>query len=69
MSRLGGGGGEGEATPAGQVDPNEHQAYVWATEDEVEAGRVGHVELKFTNQQVKDGVLEAFRVKDELDRV
>jgi 8-oxo-dGTP pyrophosphatase MutT (NUDIX family) len=51
-----------------KLDPNEHQAYVWATEHEVQAGRVGAVELRFTNQQTRDGVLEAFRVKKELDQ-
>lgn len=50
-----------------KLDPQEHQAYVWATEDEVKAGRVGAVELQFTNTQTRDGVLEAFRVKKELD--
>lgn len=62
---AGGGGGGGLQV---KLDPNEHQAFVWATEEEVAAGRAGEVELVFTNQQTRDGVLEAFRVWAELGR-
>ncbi|KAK5046723.1 hypothetical protein LTR84_007484 [Exophiala bonariae] len=48
------------------LDPNEHQAFVWATEEEVRVGRVGDVELVFTNQATREGVMEAFRVWNEL---
>lgn len=50
-----------------KLDPNEHQAFVWATEHEVRVGWVGDTELRFTNRQTMEGVLEAFRVERELE--
>lgn len=44
-----------------QLDPNEHQNCVWATEDEVSAGRAGDVELSFVKDDVKQTVLLAFQ--------
>ena len=41
------------------LDPNEHQNYVWATEDEVRAGRAGSIDLDFTRNEVKQTVLKA----------
>ena len=44
-----------------KLDPVEHQNSVWATEDEVRAGKSGNVVLEFTREEVKQTVLQAFR--------
>jgi ADP-ribose pyrophosphatase YjhB (NUDIX family) len=49
-----------------KLDPMEHQNFVWATEGDVRAGKVGNVELEFTSWEVKQTVLEAFRVRKEV---
>ncbi|KAI9785994.1 MAG: hypothetical protein M1839_008260 [Geoglossum umbratile] len=46
-----------------KLDPDEHQNYVWAAEEEVRTGKVGDVELKFTMDEQEAVVLEAFRVR------
>jgi 8-oxo-dGTP pyrophosphatase MutT (NUDIX family) len=43
-----------------QLDSNEHQSFVWATEDEVSAGKAGDVELNFVPGEVRQTVLLAF---------
>ncbi|KIX07807.1 uncharacterized protein Z518_02461 [Rhinocladiella mackenziei CBS 650.93] len=48
-----------------RLDPNEHQAYVWVTEEEVRTGRKGDVELKLTTKEQEDVIFEAFKVKIE----
>ncbi|KAL7625977.1 hypothetical protein AAE478_002746 [Parahypoxylon ruwenzoriense] len=45
-----------------KLDPNEHQAYLWVTEDEARAGKCGDVEFKYTFREQKLAVLEAFRL-------
>jgi 8-oxo-dGTP pyrophosphatase MutT (NUDIX family) len=50
-----------------KLDPNEHQNYVWAVEDEVKARNVGGVELKFTTKDQEAVVLEAFRARREMN--
>jgi 8-oxo-dGTP pyrophosphatase MutT (NUDIX family) len=49
-----------------KLDPMEHQKFVWATEGDVRAGKVGNVELEFTSWEVEQTVLEAFRVRNEV---
>jgi 8-oxo-dGTP pyrophosphatase MutT (NUDIX family) len=49
-----------------KLDPEEHQSYVWAGEEEVRARRVGDVELVFTTAEQEAVVLEAFRVRREM---
>jgi 8-oxo-dGTP pyrophosphatase MutT (NUDIX family) len=46
-----------------KLDSNEHQAFVWAREEEVQAHKVGDVELKFTTSEQEHVVLEAFKEK------
>ena len=46
-----------------QLDPNEHQNHVWATEEEVRAGRVGDIALKFTSSDQEKAILEAFGLR------
>ncbi|OTB05565.1 hypothetical protein M426DRAFT_10608 [Hypoxylon sp. CI-4A] len=49
-----------------KLDPEEHQSFVWATEDEVKARRVGDIELKFTTEETERTVIDAFdRVKSK----
>ncbi|EXJ83691.1 hypothetical protein A1O1_07315 [Capronia coronata CBS 617.96] len=46
-----------------RLDPNEHQAYLWADEDQVKAGRVREVDVEFTTAQQKEVVLEGFNIR------
>lgn len=48
-----------------QIDPTEHQDYVWATEDEIRAQRIGDRELPVTNSRMLSLILEAFRLNRE----
>ncbi|KAK5087588.1 hypothetical protein LTR70_006897 [Exophiala xenobiotica] len=43
--------------------PNEHQNHVWVTEQDVRAGRVAAVELKFTSAAQERAILEAFELR------
>ncbi|KAF2636907.1 hypothetical protein P280DRAFT_472775 [Massarina eburnea CBS 473.64] len=47
------------------LDPVEHDNYLWATEDEVTADRVGDVSLKYISGDNKFVKLEAFRHRRE----
>ena len=51
-------GAEGELNV--RLDPEEHQRFVWASQDEVKAKKVGDVELKFTTQDLENAVLQSF---------
>lgn len=47
------------------VDPNEHAAFLWATEEEVRSKRMGGedgIELDFTTREQWEVILEAFRL-------
>jgi 8-oxo-dGTP pyrophosphatase MutT (NUDIX family) len=50
-----------------KLDPSEHQNYVWAAEEEVEARKAGDVELEFTTIEQEAVVLEAFRARREMN--
>ncbi|KAF6838230.1 nudix domain protein [Colletotrichum plurivorum] len=58
---------EVRARPGGEVkiDPEEHQDFVWATEEEVRAGRVGWKEIPVTNGQMMRLILDGFRRRAE----
>ncbi|KAH7176246.1 hypothetical protein EDB81DRAFT_850199 [Dactylonectria macrodidyma] len=56
-----GGGGE-EKLPEVVLDPEEHQAFVWATEDEVRVGRAGGVEFRWISEEQRADVLRAFEL-------
>ena len=43
------------------LDPNEHQSYLWATEDEVKAKSSSGVVLQFTRPEQERLILEAFK--------
>ncbi|OAL38909.1 hypothetical protein AYO20_01660 [Fonsecaea nubica] len=65
------GSGISPRIPQVKLDPNEHVNYVWATEEECREGRtiVGEIELAFTTRQQKVTLLEAFKVRRELDGI
>lgn len=46
--------------PAVKLDPKEHQHYVWATRQEIEAHSSGSKELVFTTSDLEKAVLESF---------
>lgn len=43
-----------------KLDPEEHQRFVWASQDEVKATKVGDVELEFTTQDLENTLLQSF---------
>lgn len=45
------------------LDPNEHQRYIWATEDEVRNEKVGEMALKYITPDNKVAKLEAFELR------
>lgn len=44
-----------------KLSPDEHQRFIWATEDEVKSGKVGDINIDFTRDEVQRTVLVAFR--------
>ncbi|KIV88186.1 hypothetical protein PV10_09105 [Exophiala mesophila] len=61
-----------EGYPRVTLDPNEHMAYLWATEDEVIDGRVTvdqhtHVQIPLTNPAFCHVLVDAFRLKRDYD--
>ncbi|GJN82034.1 hypothetical protein PLIIFM63780_005571 [Purpureocillium lilacinum] len=44
------------------LDPNEHANFLWATEGDVRAGKVGDVKLTMTTDQQAATIREAFRL-------
>lgn len=53
-------GGRGEKPPVVKLDPNEHEAYLWVTEEEARAGRQGEVEVRFTTRGQEEVIWEGF---------
>ncbi|RYP51410.1 hypothetical protein DL768_003279 [Monosporascus sp. mg162] len=52
-----------------RLDPAEHAAFLWVTEEEARRGRCGDVALEFTTPRQREVVLEAFKMMREgLDR-
>jgi 8-oxo-dGTP pyrophosphatase MutT (NUDIX family) len=58
-------GGAGELEV--KLDPNEHQAFVWATEKDVKMKKAGDVELEFTGPMAESAILEAFTLKKDMN--
>ncbi|KAI1401132.1 NUDIX hydrolase domain-like protein [Hypoxylon fuscum] len=48
-----------------ELDPNEHQAFLWVTEEEARAGKCGDVGFKYTFKEQQQAVYEAFKLKKE----
>ncbi|TQN64477.1 hypothetical protein CSHISOI_10943 [Colletotrichum shisoi] len=55
-------GGRADVVADVVVDPEEHEAFVWATEDEARAGRCGDVVLDWTSENQRLEVLRAFEI-------
>lgn len=49
-----------------RLDPNEHQAYVWASQEEVQDSMVSKQKISFTSQQQQDVILEACQRRKQL---
>jgi len=49
------------------LDPNEHQAFVWASEDECRAHKAGDAQLRFTTWEQEESIMEGFRMRKEVD--
>ncbi|KAI4868441.1 NUDIX hydrolase domain-like protein [Hypoxylon rubiginosum] len=45
-----------------KLDPNEHQAFLWVTEEEAKAGRCGDVDFLYTFKEQQLAVYEAFEM-------
>lgn len=54
-------GGQEGMEPSVILDPEEHQSHVWATEEELERGLVGDVQLVWTSEEQKADVIRALR--------
>ena len=48
-----------------KLDPKEHQAFAWATEDEIRDQLIGNCQHPITNQHMQALILEAFRLRKE----
>jgi SAM-dependent methyltransferase len=48
------------------LDVNEHQKYVWATEEEVIAKKVADIQLRFTAPAQERDILEGFKLREML---
>lgn len=51
---------EAEQDSEVKLDPQEHQRFVWATEDEVKRKRAGDVDLVFTTSEQENTILAGF---------
>jgi 8-oxo-dGTP pyrophosphatase MutT (NUDIX family) len=48
-----------------KLNPEEHQRFVWASEEEARARKVGDLEIEFTTTGLEATVLEAFWIRRE----
>jgi 8-oxo-dGTP pyrophosphatase MutT (NUDIX family) len=55
----------GEGSMDVKLDPKEHQSFVWASEEEARARKVGNLEIEFTMKDLEETVLEAFSIRKE----
>ncbi|KAK7935009.1 NUDIX hydrolase domain-like protein [Apiospora marii] len=62
-----GAGADGKTSPpVVKLDPEEHVAFLWATEEECRGHRVGETEITFTHNEQEQSILEGFRLRREL---
>ncbi|KAI9158118.1 RNA pyrophosphohydrolase [Paramyrothecium foliicola] len=54
-----------ESSETVKLDPEEHQAFVWATEAEVREQKIGDRDIPITIEPVQHLILEAFRLRSE----
>jgi 8-oxo-dGTP pyrophosphatase MutT (NUDIX family) len=48
-----------------KLDPKEHQAFAWVTEDEIRSQLIGDCQHPITNRHMQALILEAFRLRKE----
>lgn len=56
-------------TESGQevkLDPNEHAAFLWVSEEEAERGECGGVEFRYTTARQREIVLRAFKLRRQM---
>ncbi|KAI0912910.1 NUDIX hydrolase domain-like protein [Ustulina deusta] len=46
-----------------KLDPNEHSAFLWVTEDDAKAKKCGDLDIVYTTKHQEDVILEAFEIK------
>ena len=54
-----------EGTMDVQLNPEEHQRFVWASEEEAKGRKVGDLEIEFTTTDLEATVLKAFSIRRE----
>jgi NADH pyrophosphatase NudC (nudix superfamily) len=54
---------EGNEQPEVKIDPKEQATFLWATEDEVISNKCGDVFLKWTSDDQRRTVLDAFKLR------
>ncbi|KAI1393180.1 NUDIX hydrolase domain-like protein [Hypoxylon trugodes] len=47
-----------------KLDPNEHQAYLWVTEEEAQSGKCGEIEFEYTFKEQQLAVYKAFKLRN-----
>ena len=52
-----------------KLDPNEHEAFLWVSEEEARLGKCGDVEFKYTTARQKQIVLAAFELRRKEGRL
>lgn len=46
-----------------KLDPKEHQNFVWATQEQVKARKIGDLILELTSNEAEATILEAFKIR------
>ncbi|KAF5984971.1 NUDIX hydrolase domain-containing protein [Fusarium coicis] len=52
-----------------KLSPDEHQRFIWATEDEVKSRKVADIDIEFTRDEVRRTVLTAFHHEKQHPRM
>lgn len=47
------------------LDPKEHQSYAWASAEQVERQEIDGVRIQLTSAEIRDVILEGFRMRSE----
>lgn len=49
-----------------KLDPNEHAAFLWVTEDEARAKKCGDIDLVYTSKPQEDAILQSFGMERKI---
>ena len=55
--------------PKVRLDPQEHQQYIWATQDEIKVKQAGTFDLEFTSDDMADVILRSFVCTGSLGKI